>query len=180
MTTSTPRAALLALAVALPLASGGASAAEASAQMIDSQGERIGTVDFTPTPSGKMEIVFNLVSIPQGVHGVHVHQVGRCDPPGFASAGEHVSGSKEHGIISDNGPHPGDLPNAYVDADGRLHAAFFNDALSIDGDGPGAMLDADGAAVIVHSKADDYASQPGGASGNRIACGVIEPTRTRE
>ena len=39
--------------------------------------------------------------------------------------------------------------------------------------GDGGVLDADGGALVVHQFADDYASDPAGASGDRIACGVL-------
>ena len=35
------------------------------------------------------------------------------------------------------------------------------------------LLDADGAAMIVHLDADDQKSDPSGNSGDRIACGVF-------
>jgi Cu-Zn family superoxide dismutase len=35
-------------------------------------------------------------------------------------------------------------------------------------------MDADGSAVVLHAEPDDYASDPAGHAGNRIACGVIE------
>jgi Cu-Zn family superoxide dismutase len=35
-------------------------------------------------------------------------------------------------------------------------------------------LDEDGAALVVHEGADDYTTDPAGAAGPRIACGIIE------
>jgi Cu-Zn family superoxide dismutase len=37
------------------------------------------------------------------------------------------------------------------------------------------LLDADGAALVLHAKADDYVTDPSGGSGARIACAVIRP-----
>ena len=37
------------------------------------------------------------------------------------------------------------------------------------------LLDADGAALVIHAAADDYVTDPSGNSGARIACGVIQP-----
>ena len=33
--------------------------------------------------------------------------------------------------------------------------------------------DADGTALVVHAKADDYKTDPSGDSGDRIACAVV-------
>ena len=38
-----------------------------------------------------------------------------------------------------------------------------------------ALLDEDGAAIVVHAVADDYQTDPAGNAGDRIACGVITP-----
>ncbi len=176
---SRPRVALaapLALLPTLLMGAGNALATDAVATMQGPDGEELGTVEFTTTPSGTLHVVWQLEGIPEGVHGVHVHETGDCSAPDFSSAGGHLSGSAMHGVMVEGGPHPGDFPNAHVGADGVLAVEYFNDLLSLDGDGDGAMMDADGAGVIVHSDPDDYTSQPSGAAGSRIACGVVETT----
>ena len=40
-------------------------------------------------------------------------------------------------------------------------------------DGDIALMDADGAAVVVHEGPDDLKTDPSGESGGRIACGVF-------
>ena len=40
-------------------------------------------------------------------------------------------------------------------------------------------LHGDGAALVLHAKADDYMTDPSGASGDRIACAVLVPTSVR-
>ena len=45
-------------------------------------------------------------------------------------------------------------------------------SLAAGGDKPG-LLDADGSALVIHARADDYASQPIGGAGDRVACAVI-------
>ena len=40
------------------------------------------------------------------------------------------------------------------------------------------LEDADGSALVIHAEADDYRSQPSGAAGDRIACGVVAPGAT--
>ena len=44
--------------------------------------------------------------------------------------------------------------------------------VSLDG-GPDALLDGDGAALVVHEGEDDYKTDPAGNAGKRLACGVI-------
>ena len=162
----------LTLPFALALPGARALAADAVAEMKDADGESIGTVEFTETPAG-LHVVFDLEGIPEGVHGVHVHETGDCSAADFASAGGHLAGGRPHGFLTEGGPHPGDFPNAHVGADGRLTVEYVNDLLTLGPGGEGAMLDADGAGVIVHSGPDDYASQPSGEAGDRIACGVV-------
>jgi len=41
------------------------------------------------------------------------------------------------------------------------------------GAGETALLDADGAALVVHAQPDDLRTDPSGDSGARMACGVI-------
>jgi Cu-Zn family superoxide dismutase len=99
-----------------------------------------------------------------------VHAVGRCDPPGFESAGPHWNPTgREHGSQNPRGQHLGDLPNLLVGADGE---GSFD--LGIAGADLRAMLDTDGAALVIHAGADDYRTDPSGNSGARIACGVFE------
>jgi superoxide dismutase, Cu-Zn family len=60
----------------------------------------------------------------------------------------------------------------YVPADGRVVQEIHTERLSLRGEAN--ILDADGSAFIIHEKADDYLSQPSGAAGDRIACGVVQ------
>lgn len=100
-----------------------------------------------------------------GVHGLHLHAVGRCDGPDFASAGPHWNPTnRKHGRANPEGPHLGDLPNLVVGADGRGTAT-----LAVE---PG-LVDADGAALVVHALPDDDRTDPSGNSGARIACAAF-------
>lgn len=111
--------------------------------------------------------------MPPGTYGAHVHTTGRCDPPDFASAGPHWNPTgQQHGKNNPRGMHKGDLPNLMVGTDGRGSFEFTIPRASISG-GAMRMLDADGAALVVHQSADDYRTDPSGNSGGRIACGVL-------
>ncbi|WP_201285530.1 superoxide dismutase family protein [Chelativorans xinjiangense] len=146
-----------------------------SANMINNEEREVGTVALNETASGMAHIVVEMTDLPPGPHGFHVHEMGSCNVgDGFASAGGHYAGDREHGVLSEGGPHPGDLPNVHVGQDGVLRVEFFTDRVSVSEDGENPLQDDDGSAVVVHADPDDYSSQPSGEAGDRIACGVIE------
>jgi Cu-Zn family superoxide dismutase len=108
-----------------------------------------------------------------GAYGVHLHSTGRCGPPGFATAGPHWNPAGHlHGKDNPRGMHMGDLPNLMVGTDRRGSFEYTIPGGSL-ATGPGALLDPDGAAVMIHAQPDDYRTDPSGNSGARIACGVI-------
>ncbi len=108
-----------------------------------------------------------------GTYGAHVHMTGRCDAPDFASAEGHWNPTEhQHGHDNPQGAHLGDLPNLVVAADGTGTISFDIAGATLRG-ANNAVLDEDGAAVIVHAEPDDYRTDPSGNSGARIACGVV-------
>ena len=118
----------------------------------------------------KLAVRVEATGLPPGVHGVHIHAVGRCDPPDFQTAGPHWNPTgHQHGRDNPQGAHMGDLPNISIGADGRGALDFAVPAATLAG-----LLDADGAALVIHAGPDDYKSDPSGNSGGRIACGVIQ------
>lgn len=142
----------------------------ARAEMMDRDGNMVGTVSINETESEVPLIVVALTDIPEGTHGIHLHEVGDCSADDFSSAEGHIAGDASHGVFDSDGPHPGDLPNAIVGSDGSMNLELF--AYNLESDEM--ILDDDGASFIVHSGADDYMTQPAGDSGDRIACGVFE------
>ncbi|SFO90214.1 superoxide dismutase family protein [Tranquillimonas alkanivorans] len=148
----------------------------AKAEIHDSDGTFIGTLYVQQTPSGVTSLVLAVNGIPEGTHGVHIHEVGECEPPGFESAGGHVADGREHGIMVEGGPHPGDLPNVVAGDAGIVNVEMFNPRLDVSDH----LFDEDGAAVVIHAGSDDYTTQPAGDSGPRIACGVITREDTGE
>ena len=157
------------------LLAGGAAAQQpetARAVLRDSGGRQVGSVTLTQTPHGVL-LRAELTGVPAGVHGLHVHAVGRCEGPAFTSAGGHFNPHRrQHGLLSVAGPHAGDAPNAHVGNGVTTVEVLFAQVTLTEGEN--ALLDADGAAVVVHAGADDYATDPAGNAGARIACGVVE------
>ena len=62
--------------------------------------------------------------------------------------------------------------SVFVHREHKLEFELFAPGLTLRS-GPAAVLDADGAALVVHARADDHATQPAGDSGDRIACAVL-------
>jgi Cu-Zn family superoxide dismutase len=125
------------------------------------------------TGGAGLEVRVQATGLPAGHYGVHLHAVGRCEGPAFASAGPHWNPTaRQHGSLNPAGHHLGDLPNLDVDAQGmgRLEFAIHGASAT----GPGGILDADGAALVIHAAPDDYRTDPSGNSGARIACGVLK------
>ena len=138
--------------------------------LVNSAGQAIGSIRAWQTAGGATFRI-DARGLPHGIHGIHVHAVGRCDPPDFASAGPHWNpADKKHGINNPAGPHAGDMPNVEVAANGVLGATVVLPGASMT-----SLLDADGAAVVLHAAPDDYVTDPSGNSGARIACAVITP-----
>jgi Cu-Zn family superoxide dismutase len=189
MRTLTALAALLTAASITPAlpqdsaAGAGQDQPRAAAKVIGKDGQQVGSADLRETPHGVL-IRLTLEGLPPGEKAVHIHENGECDAAGgFQSAGGHFNPSgANHGYLDADGPHAGDLPSQWVEENGVLEATVFAPmaALAAGEDanpGEGRHVVAGGTkktAIVVHEKADDYASQPSGEAGARIACGVIE------
>jgi superoxide dismutase, Cu-Zn family len=130
-----------------------------------------GTAQLLRSGTG-LSVAVAVTGMTPGPHGFHIHAVGRCEAPGFESAGGHLNPyGRKHGTQAEAGPHLGDMENIVVGPSGSGAGTF-----DLPGSGPGdvdAIFDADGAAIIVHAGADDYRTDPSGNSGARIACGVL-------
>ncbi|MDQ3978468.1 MAG: superoxide dismutase family protein [Actinomycetota bacterium] len=151
------------------------SAADATADMVDTQGRALGRVTFSEQ-GGRTVVDVSLRGLTPGFHGFHIHAVGKCEPP-FTTAGGHLA-------VGDQGhpDHAGDQPVLLVLGDGTAELRFTTDRYRLSD-----LLSTDGRAVIVHAAADNYGNVPTryapavdenttrtGDAGDRIACGVVK------
>ena len=106
-----------------------------------------------------------------GLHAVHIHANGDCSSPDGTSAGGHWNPTGvAHGKWGEGEFHLGDIGNITVGEDGMGSITLTTDLWEI---GTGSDVDIVGRGIIVHAGADDFTSQPSGAAGARIGCGVI-------
>lgn len=106
-----------------------------------------------------------------GLHGFHIHEFGDCSAPDGKSAGGHWNPTDvAHGKWGSDEFHLGDIGNITVGEDGTGSITLTTDLWEI---GTGSDIDVVGKGIIVHADADDFVSQPSGAAGARIGCGVI-------
>ena len=130
--------------------------------------EAQGTVEFTQEAGG-VRVVANLTGLTEGDHGFHIHEKGDCSAADGTSAGGHFNPEgTAHGAPDAAERHVGDLGNITADASGQATYNLLDTHLELNGDN-----NIIGLAVIVHALPDDF-SQPTGAAGARVGCGVIE------
>jgi len=159
---------------------GGALFGKAHATITGANG-LTGTADFYEIANGAnghmVQVVLSLQNAPPGLHGVHIHAVGKCEGPAFTTAGGHFDPGPAGDTNADtNHPyHMGDLPNVTVQPNGTGVYNVYTTRVSMGG--PVGLFDADGSAIIIHANLDPGVSGPAGsgiAGGARIGCGVIE------
>jgi len=158
----------------LAVASLPASAEMANAALKDRSGKAVGDVDLQQAANGVL-LKLSIKGLPPGERAFHIHAVGKCEAP-FDSAGPHFNpGGHKHGALSGPG-HAGDMPNLHVPQSGELTIEVLNTAVTLEKGKPNSLFDGDGSSIVIHDKADDYKTDPTGNAGDRIACGVIQPS----
>jgi Cu-Zn family superoxide dismutase len=133
--------------------------------------ELTGRAVFTKT-DGEVQLEVTVEHVKPGLHAVHIHETGDCSADDASSAGGHWNPTGvDHGKWGEAPFHLGDIGNIDVGEDGTGSYTMSTDLWSI---GDGSDHDVVGKAIVVHSGADDFVSQPSGAAGDRIGCGVIK------
>jgi Cu-Zn family superoxide dismutase len=144
----------------------------AAAELIDNQGKTVGYATLVEGPDG-VEIAVQVHDMPQGLHGFHIHAVGKCGTPDFKSAGGHFNPfGRKHGLKNPEGAHAGDMPNLLVGPDGTASRVVLAPLASLR-PGKNSLFPPDGTALVIHAGKDDQVTDPSGDAGARIACGVI-------
>src|SRR5882724_1933151 len=131
-------------------------------------GQSVGTATLTDAAPG-VRIKLDIRSLPPGEHSIHIHQVGKCEPPDFKSAGPHFSGTgggHEHGA----GAAAGDIPNfsLVVSADRTAHVSVVAPNVTL-GTDDHSVFSNGGTAIVIHAVSSETTS----GAPPRIACGVI-------
>jgi Cu-Zn family superoxide dismutase len=143
-----------------------------TADLIRADGSRAGVATISQRRDGVF-LSLTAQAPAAGTYGMHLHAIGQCQAPDFASAGPHWNPDmKQHGHDNPLGAHAGDLPNVNAGADLKITLKYKLADMTLSG--PAGLLDADGGAFVIHEKADDYKSDPSGNSGKRIICGVFK------
>lgn len=141
----------------------------AVAHLATPDGTTLGHVEFSEV-GGTTTVTATVSGVEPGPHGFHIHAEGDCSAEDFSSAGGHWSlGDHPHGAPTDAERHIGDLGNLMVGEDGTGSLEMTSTDFTVAA-GERSVV---GHAVIFHAGEDDLVSQPSGAAGARLACGVI-------
>jgi len=150
-----------------------AAAPTARASLAAGDGSPRGEATVTEAADG-LHVLVKAQGLTPGMHAVHIHTTGMCTAPDFTSAGGHWDPTaREHGEEHPAGKHMGDMPNMMAGSDGMGEMEYVVPGGMIQS-GSMPLLDADGAAIVIHAQADDNKSDPAGNAGSRVACGVLK------
>ena len=139
-----------------------------------------GTAEFEEQTRGATRVVMITVKasgLKPGLHGVHLHAIGKCEPPGFTAAGGHFDPGPAGNTDPDaNHPfHMGDIPNLQARGTGSATMKTMTTRVTLS-EGPLSLFDADGTAIIIHANPDKGVTgdpKSGVSGGPRVACGVV-------
>lgn len=122
---------------------------------------------------GVVKMKVEMMGLAPGKHAIHIHEKGDCSADDGTSAGGHWNPKgDDHGKWGQDAYHMGDIGNLVANDKGEVSYEFETDKWCLDCDDETKNII--GKSFIVHAGADDFKSQPSGAAGSRVACGVIE------
>ncbi len=158
-------AALLLLASSAVFAQQSHSSKPVTVDIKNADGKSIGTAVLTPADKG-VKITLDITNLPPGEHSLHIHQVAKCEPPDFKSAGPHFDapGHSHQGLPA------GDIPDfaLIVAANGTGHASTTAPNVTL-GTDEHSVFSNGGTAIIIHA----VAGGTGSGAPPRIACGIV-------
>jgi superoxide dismutase, Cu-Zn family len=135
-------------------------------------GTSAGRIEILAAPGGAFLRV-KVVGLTPGGHAVKVHETGKCEGD-FSSSGAILNPlGAGLGLLNDEGPAAGDLPNVFAGANGEAEAEFVTSLLQPGAQEGDALLDEDQSAIVIYDKPDDHLGVSEAGPGERIACGVI-------
>ena len=123
--------------------------------------------------SGKVKIDVSITGVGAGPVAIHIHETGDCSSDDGKSTGGHWNPTVEdHGKWGEPPFHSGDIGNITIDQYGAGTLSLVDNygRWTIGGPPETNIINK---AIIVHLGDDDMHSQPTGAAGARIGCGVI-------
>ena len=124
-----------------------------------------GRAELFALPKGVL-IITDVEGLPQtnsNIFAYHIHEGSECDN-NFSKSGGHYNPNEM--------PHPmhaGDMSPLFA-FNGETFSFFYTERVK--------LKDIIGRTLIIHDSPDDFTSQPSGNSGQKIACGVIQPAYT--
>ena len=121
----------------------------------------------------RIQVHVRATGLSPGEHGLHLHAVGKCEAPGFQSAGAHLNPTNHrHGHLNPQGPHLGDLGNLFISGNGR--GEKWEELVGAEARiGIRQFVGPQGISLVIHAARDDETTDPSGNSGARIACAVL-------
>lgn len=145
----------------------------------NAEGQSVGFAVITDSGSDVTVSVSNTSDsgLEAGDYGIHIHEFGSClSDNSYEAAGGHFNPHDvAHGGPEDEESHAGDLGNLTVEDDGTFELEVTRDDLTLEPDAEASLNTENGAAILIHSEADDLETDPDGDSGDPMACGVIYP-----